>query len=204
MALTKAVEAVDAWQEIAQDTVTEGTIVDLTSNYDSILHIDLAITTETAHTGTEILVQVSSAAADDEFWSTLKSFVSLIGTANSESITNDPLNAGEGDAPDPITVASTTGYATNGTWLFLEDATIANSELVYQVDFVTDTSITVLNGVKRTHQNTADLYNLAIPHRPIQLPMSANRVRVVYNNTFDPDGSTVAIRSRLAKVTAIV
>jgi len=199
MALVKSIEAVDAWQEIAQDTVLEGTIVDVSPNYDTMVHIDLAITTTTAHTGTEILVQISSAASSDEFWTTLPPFVSLIGTANSESITNNPLTAGS----TVITVADTTGYATNGTLLFLEDATIANSELVYQNDFVTNTSITVNNQTTREHANTAVLFNLAIAHSPIQLPFSTNRFRVLYNNTFDPDGSTVAIRTRLSKVTSV-
>jgi len=198
MALTIAEEVVDVWAEVAQDAFREGATIDISPNYGTILHIDVALGTETAHTGTEVLVQVSSSTADDEFWTTLKAFVALVGTAATEAITNNPLAA----SGTSITVASTTGYATNGTMLFLEDATFANSELVYQSDFVTDTSITILDGVKREHANTAVLFNLAETFA-IELPLSTLRSRVIYNNAYDPDGSTVATRTRLVKTTAL-
>lgn len=198
MALTISEETVDAWAEVAQDAFREGATKDISPNYGTILHIDVALGTETAHTGTEVLVQVSSSTADDEFWTTLKSFVVLVGTAALEAITNNPLAVGG----TSITVASTTGFATNGTLLFLEDATFANSELVYQSDFVTNTSITILDGVKREHANTAVLFNLAETFA-IELPLSTLRCRVVYNNAYDPDGSTVATRTRLVKTTAL-
>lgn len=198
MAITKAVEALDVWAEIAQNAIREGAIGDLSPNYHSQLHLDLALTSEVAHTGTEIIVQIASAAADDEFWTDLVKFISITGTPAAETITNNPLAA----AGTSITVASTTGLITDAKLLFLEDATLANSELVYQTAHVVDTSITILDGVKREHANTAVLYSLAQTY-VIELPMSANRVRVLYNNKYDANGATVATRARISKVTAI-
>ena len=197
MAVTKGSEAVDAWAEIAQNAIREGATKDLDPNYVSTIHIDIALTSETAHTGTQIIIQISTSDADDEFWQDFDEVIGPTGTANKEDITNNPLAA----AATTITVASTTGYTTTG-WRFLEDATLANSELVWENGYTTDTNITIQDGVKREHANTADLYNIAKTY-PVLLPMTARRARVLYNNKYDADGATVATRTRLTKVTAV-
>lgn len=198
MALTKAVAAVDACQEIAQNTVLEGAIVDVSACYSAALHIDFALSNATAHTGTRIKVQVSSATSGDEDWQDLYDFISITGTTDLEAITNNPLSAGG----TSITVASTTGYTVNGSWRFLEDATFANSEWVFQTAYVTNTSITILDGVTREHANTAVLNSIADRY-VVSLPDWANRVRIVYDNTYDSDGATVAVRARISKLTGV-
>ena len=198
MSITKSQAAVDAWADIAQNTVREGATVDVSGNYDHILHIDMALSNATAHTGTEIIVQISSSTSTDEFWTNLVKFVGPTGTANEEAIDDDPLLA----TSTTITISSTTGYTTNGNWRFIKDGTIANSELVWQNGYTTDTNITILDGTTREHAVSTNMYSIADTY-VIQVPSAATRVRVVYNNTYDADGATVATRCRISKVTAL-
>lgn len=199
MALTKSVAAVDAVQEIAQNTVLEGATVDVSGCYDAALHIDFAQSNEVAHTGTKIRIQVSSNSSGDEDWSDLFEYVPQFGTGNQEAITNNPLAAGG----TSITVASTTGYTVNGSWRFLEDPTFANGEWVFQTAYSTNASITVLDGVTREHVQTTSLLHSIAQRDVWPIPMWANRVRVIYDNTYDADGATVAVRCRISKVTGI-
>ena len=201
MAATKAGAANDVWQAVAQNALLEGTVIDVSAHYGNMLHIDAALTSETAHLGTIIRVLISSAASADEFWTTLTAFLCLVGTANSEAITNNPLAA----AATVITMASTTGYTAygeNDQTHFLKDATFANSELVHRIAHTTDTSIGLLDGVTREHANTAVLYNIARTFA-IPIPLEALRVKVVYNNKYSASGSTIAVRSRIVNVTGV-
>jgi hypothetical protein len=198
MALTKSVASVDACQEITQNTVLEGTTVDISGCYESALHIDFALSNATAHTGTKIRVQVSSNTSGDEDWTDLYEFVSITGTTNLEVITNNPLAVGG----TSITVTSTTGY-TAGSWIFLEDvSTFANSEWCYVTVVTTNTSLTIIDGVTRQHAQNSILNSVAANY-VVPLPIWAARARVVYDNTYDADGATVAVRARISKVTAV-
>lgn len=128
--LAKSVAEVDAFQEIAQNTILEGATVDVSGLYDVTLYIDCALSSTTAHTGTEIIVQVSSATSGDNMWENLTSFTGVTGTAIKIDLGGDE-NAGQ-------TVLTVTNPVTSnldilGKIVFLENtATAANSELVYQ------------------------------------------------------------------------
>jgi len=56
-------------------------VIDLSAAYEATLHIDCAIIDVTAHTGTEIIVQIRSEDATPDEWTTLTSFVGPTGTA---------------------------------------------------------------------------------------------------------------------------
>ena len=204
MALTITGSEVDAWALNATNTVRIGTTVDCSDSYQSVLHIDMALGTHaTAHIGTRVLVQCSSSAADNEFWTERQDFIALVGTADTEAITNNPLAA----AATVITVASTTGYVPGDgdvpTLLcLLIDNTVANSELVRAVSHVDNTSITLMEGVKREHANTAVLTNVAKTYA-IDLPLGTIRARVIYDNEYDTAGSGIYTRTRISKTTAL-
>lgn len=208
-ALTKSVAAVDEWQTVAANTgIIEGTTVDVSGNYQSVLTIAVALTTNagTATNGCEVRVQISSNTTGDEDWVDLTSFQGPTSTAlaiNTETITNNPLAAGE----TSITMASTTGYGlptgTDNGIRYLKDTTIANSEVVFQTAVTTNTNITVLDGVTNAHANTTVLSNV-VGLYTVQLPDSASRCRVIYNNTKDASsGSAVDVMCRISKITGI-
>jgi hypothetical protein len=206
MALTQAGSALDAWALIAQNAVREGAVVDLSDSHQSILHIDVALGNTTAHTGTRIIVQTASAAADDEFWTERHDFVALVGTANTEVVLDDPLAA----LAVQIHVADLTGFtvATGGTLLaFLLDNTVADSELIR----ITSTSvegandhINILDGVKRAHAVTTSVLSNIASTFAVELPLGTLRARVIIDNLYDADGATVYSRTRVTKVTAMV
>ena len=200
MALTKSVAAVDEWAPIAQNAVREGATTDVSGCYEAALHIDVALsTTAVAHTGTKTIIQVTSNTTGDEDWSDFMQIVGPTGTANSEAITNDPLAA----ASTTATVASTTGYVADGVLpIFILDGTVANSELCLLVSAVADTSLTWLDGTTNEHAVSTVIFNV-VESFVIALPMYANRVRVIYDNTYDVDGSTVHTKCRISKVTAV-
>ena len=196
---TKSVLAVDEWANIAQNAVREGATTDVSGAYDVVLHIDVALTTGgTAHTGTKIEVQISSETSGDEGWSTLTSFISITGTPNSEAVTGT-----EAIGSTVIECASTVGlYDDDETrFIFFLNGTVANSELGYLVSHVTNTSVTVQDGITNA-QTSSTMYDIARRY-VVNIPFSSNRVRIMYDNTFDSDGSTVHTLCRLSRVTGI-
>ncbi|MHA2065085.1 MAG: hypothetical protein ACXABY_11980 [Candidatus Thorarchaeota archaeon] len=200
MALTKTVAAVDEWESIAQNAVREGATVDVSNAYAAALHIDIALTSATAHTGTKISVQVSSNSTGDEDWSTLTEFIGPTGTANTENITNNPLAAGSFTA----TCASTTGlYDDDETrWIYIKDATIANSEMVWLVSHVAATSVTWADGTANAHVQNTPMWDIA-DRFVVDIPIWVSRVRVHYDNTFDSDGATCDTACRVSAVTGL-
>lgn len=102
--------------------------VDLSAAYEATLHIDCALTSAVAHTGTEIIVQIRSEDATPDEWTTLTSFVGPTGT---------PAHVHPSDtaaaAQKTILVADPVTANLNhiGKWLFLLNTTIASSEMVY-------------------------------------------------------------------------
>ncbi|MHC4984176.1 MAG: hypothetical protein ACYTF6_13540 [Planctomycetota bacterium] len=199
MALTIAATAVDAWAEVAQNAVREGAAMTISDSYVSHVYVDIALSNTTAHTGTRILLQVSSESSTDEFWVDLVEMIAVVGTANTEAITNNPAAAGT----TVFTVADTTGYAADGALLiFIEDATAANSELMLMVSHSANTSVTVQDGSTREHANTAVLSNVAESFI-FTIPLGFLRARVIFDNTYDSDGATVFTRTRVVETTAL-
>ncbi|MFX0211641.1 MAG: hypothetical protein ACFFDT_37035 [Candidatus Hodarchaeota archaeon] len=200
MALTKSVALVDEWVEVAQNAVREGATTDVSGNYSSALHIDIALSSATAHTGSKIEVQVSSNTSGDEDWSTLTEFIGPTGTPNGEQIDDDPLAA----SSTTITVTDTTGLWDDDEtrWIFIEDGTVANSELCLLVSHVANTSITIQDGTTNAHALDTWMWDVADTYT-IDIPIWANRVRVIYDNTYDSDGATIHTKCRISKVTGI-
>jgi len=197
MALTKAGETLTDWTEVAaQGIVLSGEIV-LSSNYSTGLAIELALNSTTPHDGTEATIQVSSSTTGEGDWHDLLSIILASGTAATEA-----LGASEPAAETVIAVASTTGFVTNGALLFVEDNVIADSELVRQSDYTTDTSITILAGLENAHDTSDALWNVAVS-RVFAIPPEWLRARVVINNDYDSGASTIVYRVKAAKITGV-
>lgn len=199
MSLTKLIAALDEWAEVAQNAVREGAEVDLSGVYAAALHIDIALSNATVHTGSLIIIQISSNTTGDEDWTTLLVFVGPTGTANLET-----LSGAEAIGQTVLEVASTTGYEADGVlWVFLEDVGIvADSEMLLMVSHVANVSITVQDGLTVAKDPSDQLSNIA-KNYVIELPMTAQRARVIYDNTYDSDGATIHTKCRVSKVTGI-
>jgi len=137
MALTKTTAEVDAWAEVAAQGKRLGAEVDVTDAYEATLHIDCALSSTTAHTGTEIIVQTSSSTGNEnDNWSTLVRLIGPIGTAVSAAFVATE-NAGE------TVIAINNPVANNmdniNKHKFVENTTAADCEIVYQTEQSGDT-----------------------------------------------------------------
>lgn len=190
------------WTEIAQGAVQESAEFNVSENLQSDLHIITCLSSTTAHTGTEVIVFTGSSSADDD-WTELTRYSCCVGTAIKIDLGGD-----EAAAQTVLTVTDpvTNNLDNDGKWVFLEHTgTIANCELVYQTDNSGDAgdTVTVLDGL--THAQTAaasDFYTIdsatgsVVNNKPVSIPESISRVKVVWNNNYDPDGSTVHVMAR--------
>lgn len=192
---SKQITQIQDWTAVAQNTIVKSTEFDYSTYSDGIIDIQAALDTTTAHTGTRFIVQSSSSSSGDEDWSNLTEFVGLIGTANSEAITNNPAAAGT----TVLTCADTTGYTVLGNWRFIEDATLINSELIFQTAVSANTSITILDGTTNAHVQNTLMFNVALS-QSVSIPKSIRRLRVVIDNTYDADGSTLNYKVRIVTV----
>ena len=208
MALTKAIEAVDAWAEVTAGALREGATIDLTPNYDTTLHIDVALAEAAAEAiGATIVVQVSSNSTGDTDWTALTSFGGPVGTPIAKA-----MGGTEAAGQTVLTVADpvTANLNHHGKLLFLENTTPANSEIVYSVADSGDAgdTITIQDGLANEQTAAAcviwsiDGAASAVAQYNVALPMSANRVRVIYDNIL-ATGTDIFSRARITKVTAV-
>ena len=198
MAITKACSVVTDWTAVAQNTIVASAVFDLSDAYGALMHIQAALDSTTAHTGTKFTVQVSGASTGNEDWSDLfgGGFVELVGTATADAIEDNPLAA-------LSTTIALTGhsYTTEGVWLFIEDGTLANSELVFEKAQAAN-SVTILNGTTNAHVQTTAMYNVAFA-KTLVLPGDAYRARLVVDNSYSPSGSTLDYKVGMTKSTAV-
>lgn len=198
-ALSKSVGAVDEWAEIAQNAVREGATTDVSTYYQATLHIAYGLSSEVAHTGTKISVQGSSTTSGDEDWYTIAEFTTKTGTPNTEA-----FGGSEAGGATVLEVASTTGlYDDDETrWIFIEDNTAANSEIALLVSHVANVSVTVQDGITNAHDTSDAMFDIA-DSLSISIPDTVNRVRIIYDNTYDSDGATLFTYCRISGITGI-
>jgi len=135
LAKTENTQPLD-WTAVAAATLTGGSgigfqdsgVIDLSAAYEATLHIDCAITSATAHTGTEIIVQIRSEDATPDEWTTLTAFVGPTGTAFKSDVLS---TAAAGQKVIAINNPTAGNLNHIGKWLFVEDATISSCEMVY-------------------------------------------------------------------------
>ncbi len=189
--IAKAVAQIQDWTAVAQNTVTKSTVFEFDGKHDGILNIQAALDTVTAHTGTKIIVQVSSNTSGDEDWQDLTEFVTLIGTAATDLIEDNPLAAG-------ATSITLTAHALTvlGKLLFIEDATLADSEIIKEASQSAN-AIVALDGTTNAHAVNTAIFNVAMTQN-ISIPSAINRIRVVVDNSYDSDGSTLNYKVRIS------
>ena len=194
--IDKSNEEIEDWTAVAQNTLAKSSEYDISDAYEAVMHIQSALDTTTAHTGTRFIVQTSASDEGDEDWMDFTEFVALIGTAVTDAIEDNPLAAGSTD------IALTAhGYTTEGAWLLIEDATLINSELV-RVASQTVNEVVVIDGTTNGHVLNTVMFNVAMV-QSISLPKTAERVRLLVDNTYDDNGSTLNYRARVSKVTGL-
>ena len=189
------------WTAVAQNTIVHSDILDISSDLQAGLILQAFLDTETAHTGTKIIVEISHNTSGDEDWAEIPGTdkIILIGTANEELIDDNPLTAGS----VTILMSSTTGYETEGLWRGIKDGTIANSEVVRQSAVDANVDIDILDGTANEHANTVNIYSIAMSELIAHLSVYVRRVRLIVDNTYDDNGSTLVYRLMITRATDI-
>lgn len=192
----KKTDIIQDWVAVAQNTIAKSTEYDLTNTIESVLHLQAALDTTTAHTGTKFIVQVSGSMTGNEDWQDHVEFVALIGTSATDLIEDNPLAAGSTDI-------ALTGHAltVEGIWLFIEDSTLINSELVFESSQTTN-EVVVLDDTTNAHAQSTAIFNVAMVQN-ISIPFTANRLRIIVDNTYDDNGSTLNYKARISNIVGV-
>ncbi|KKK93293.1 hypothetical protein LCGC14_2694330 [marine sediment metagenome] len=190
----------DDWELIAQNAVRKGAEQNITTWQSTTLHIACGVTAATAHTGTKVSVQVSGVDSGDDAWYTLTEFIGPTGTATPTTLTTIP-NAGSSTILVPLLGIGTWGrFDDDGIRpiFVLGSPTVANSEIHTLVSHTVGaaSSVTILDGLANLPGTSTVIWDLAETYI-VELPKHNNRVRVVYDNTNDSDGSTVYMRTSI-------
>lgn len=192
---------IDDWSAVAAQATDVSTVIDISGNYATFVHIQAFLdANQVAHEGTEFRVQVSGMSSGDEDWADLTGggFLALVGTPDAEKIQDNPLNSNS----TTIVFLNTGGlYETEpmGRWIAIEDGTLINSELCWQVGYTTDDDITVLDGTTNAHAQYVEFFDIAIS-RTIVIPFgSGYRARVICNNGIDLDGTASTLNWKVGK-----
>lgn len=122
-----------AWQEIAQGGFLESGSIDVSSSQSSTLHIYIALSSTTAHTGTEVRTFIGSEAGVDGSWTELPGgrFIGPIGTAFSTAFAaTEPA----GETVIAITNPTAGNLDNVGKLKFIENTVAADCEIVYQTE----------------------------------------------------------------------
>jgi len=183
----KADIVLNDWTAIAQNTIVVSNVVDMSEKSKYTMNIQAALDSTTAHTGTRFIVETSPVKTGNEDWYPHADFVALIGTAATDLIEDNPLAAGS-------TAIALTAHAltVEGIQLFIEDATLANSEVVREAS-QTVNEVVILNGTEYAHVVSTAIFNVVMS-QSVKLPSEAMRARLVADNTNDDNGSTLNCR----------
>lgn len=196
MAKDTTPKSIQDWTAVAQNTIAESAVEDVSPNYGSMLYIQAFLDTTTAHTGTKFIVQASNADSGDEDWYDFTEFVELIGTAATDLIENNPLATSS-------TAIALTGHALTvlGKWLGIEDGTLINSELIFEKSQTTN-EVVILDGTTNEHALNTAIFNVAMT-KSIFIPPEVARVRVIVVNSYDVNGSTLNYKVGISEILAV-
>lgn len=196
------------WTEVAQNSIQQSAVFDTSQSYASGIAVITALSSTTAHTGTEVIILKGSSTADDD-WTEVTRYVCCIGTAFKSDFAGDEA---AGQNVLSITNPATGNLDHDAKWVFIEHTgTIANCEIAYQTANSGDAGDTITVLDVTTHAQTAadsDVYTCdaavsAVDTRSIQVAADGSRYKVIWNNKYDADGSTVHVMARGTKMTGI-
>jgi hypothetical protein len=139
--------------------------------------VNIGAVADVGSVGFKVFIRYGATEADWREWIDLKADVAVAVTIDVDA------QAASGQAVIPL--SATTNFdepARIGDTFFLRDTTLANSELViWGGTFDNDVSITVIDNLVTTHENTADIYQV-VSQWNILLPNGNDEAKVVFYN----------------------
>ena len=197
-ALTKttSINEIDAWQAVAAGTLVVGAAEDISTSYNTILYIEVALTDTDAQAGCTVIVEISYG---DDNWVELMSFN---GTAETPATTTIATIGGVSAAdPNVLLADSGTGdFDVVGRKWFIKDGTVGNSESVRTQADDGSEDVTLCQDLLRGHANGLSVYDRC-DEWVVKIPSAAAYVRTLINNT-DADAD-VHFTTRDSEMTAL-
>lgn len=118
------------WTTVTPPAMLETGAIDVSDCQAASLHIDVCLSSTTASTGLEVIVQTRSEAALDE-WTTLTRYIGPIGTGQKADFGDTEA---QGQTTLTVTNPATADLDHVGKFIFLEDTgTVANCEIAWLV-----------------------------------------------------------------------
>lgn len=192
--MTTSIDEVDAWQAVTAATMGEGTPDSISDSYKTILYIEVALIEAVAHSGCEVIVEISYA---DDNWMKLVEFTGTAETPATTQTAEDPTVAG--DTTVTLDDSATGDFDVVGRKWFIKDGTIGNSESV-RTKSDNANVVTLCQDTMREHAVDSNVYD-RVDEWIVSIPFGAAYVRTLINNT-DAD-CDVAFTTRISKVTAL-
>ncbi len=183
---------VQAWTAVAMNAIDVSASTSIAGSKETTMEIAVGLSSITAHTGTQIVPQVSPTATGNT-WYDLQGYISCVGTAVTMNISAPTVSAGM----VTIKAVDTTGFTTYLHRL-IKAGTLANSELV-RAKASLSTRIVLETAVDNQHIAGEIMYSIA-DKTIITIPGTYKRARVVVDNTYDSDGSKLQYMMRISKV----
>lgn len=198
-ALTITSSVVTDWNACAEGATESAGVIDISGSYMVGIGIQAFLDHTDAHEGTEFLIFISHKATGDEDWTEMTRFVGLVGDADSEAITNAPAAPGTTVLTVADTEAGLYDTAPRGRWMAIEEGVLADSEMIFSIDSVVDTSVTILDGTTVNHVATTLIWDVGMS-KTLMIPAgSGSRAKVVINNGYDDDGTAATLNYRILK-----
>lgn len=196
-ALTKTTtfDTIDAWQALAAGTLAVGNAEDVSGSYSTILYIEVALTGAAAQSGCDVIVEISYATGDD--WIELVTFQGTAETPGIDDVNDTPA---AGETTITLTDALTDDFDVVGRRWFIQDTTVAESEVVRTKSIGASDTVTLCQDLKYTHAD-AELVTDRADQWPVTIPFGAAFIRTIINNS-DADAG-VHWRSYCSKVSAL-
>ncbi len=194
MAIAKSESTiVDVWAAVTAAAMRQGAEIDLSAVYTNVIGIAVARIEAVDHAN-GALITVEGKISEVHAWRILTTFRSSAGTVAT-------IDVDAQSSSTTLPVSATANFETFNDKYFVKDGTdIADSEIVRNEGFDSNVSITTMENMTHTHENTSDVYT-GVDEFTLVLPPGLSTARVlIWNDDADCD---IATRTGLAKQTGI-
>ena len=147
--------AILAHQAVTHPNTVVGSSQDVTTKLAATILLFHASIEATSNTNAgKFLIQVSGSSSGNEDWVTVYEFAATVSTADTQALT-----ATEPIAETVLAVASTTGFVADDLLYIQDTGTLANSEWNRCQEIVTNTSISIIDGLTNAKDSSDVIWN---------------------------------------------
>ena len=186
----------DEWALVGTNTIRKGTVGEISQWRNGVIYIAMVIGSTTAHTqGTVFHIQTSPVDSGNDAWFDQASYTMGQGITATRTLLDITPNAGSRTIRINLTEVDNWGrFNDDGIRpiFILGSVTVANSEILTLQSHTVGaaSSVTIVDGLLNTPAASSTIWDWAGTYI-YELPERTNRVRVLADNTYDPDGAII-------------